>query len=102
MPCGLRGHSDTSCDPSPNEPTTLPCGSNSTTEGAAWQHSPRGGFCTRPSSSSVSVSGRCVTHTCWRASTNTPVIDPKIQLLGSSSGHDGSTWNRGADADCAE
>src|SRR5687767_14945975 len=101
MPCGLRGHCETSCDPSPNELTTLPCGSNSTTVGAAWQHSPNGGFCTSPSSSSVRVSGRCVTQTCCRESTYTPVMDPKIQLFGSSRGHDGSTRNCGAVLDCA-
>src|SRR5918995_2863422 len=101
MPCGLRGHCDTSCDPSPNDPTTFPCWSNSSTDGAAWQHSPNGGFCTSPNSSSVSVSGRCVTQTCWRASTYTPVTEPRIQLLGNSCGHAGSTRNCGAVFDCA-
>src|SRR6476620_7297522 len=102
MPCGLRGHADVSfIGPWPQPCTTLPCASNSTTGGAGAQHVAIGGFCTIDVSSSVSVSGRCVTQTWPFASTKTPVTAPRIQLFDISSGQVGSTLNDGAPARCA-
>src|SRR5918911_5022679 len=96
MPCGLRGQFEvSSSEPWPHPCTTLPCASNSRTGGAATQQVPIGGFCCADVSSSVSVSGRWVTHTCCFESTNTPVTAPRIHLFGISSGHDGSTVNVG-------
>src|SRR4051812_34331339 len=96
MPCGLRGQLDVSSfEPCPQPCTSLPCASNSSTGGAAVQQVPIGGVCSAYSSSSVSVSGRCVTHTCCFASTKTPVTAPIIHLFGISSGHDGSTLKVG-------
>src|SRR3954469_8971737 len=103
MPCGLRGQFEvSSIDPWPQPCTTLPCPSNSITGGAAAQQVAIGGFCWTEVSSSVSVSGKCVTHTCCFESTNTPVTAPRIHLFGISSGHDGSTLNLGGAAvgDC--
>src|SRR6188474_1984602 len=102
MPCGLRGHAEVSfMGPWPQPRTTLPCASNSTTGGAGAQQVAIGGFCTIDVSSSVSVSGRCVTQMWPLASTNTPVTAPRIQLFGISSGQDGSTLNDGALERCA-
>ena len=70
--------------------------SKTTTVGAERQHVPIGGFCVSEVSSSVSVSGRCVTQIWSFASTKTPVMEPKIQLFGMSRGQPGSTTNRGA------
>src|SRR5687767_839788 len=99
MPCGLRGQFDVSSfEPSPQPWTTLPCASNSRTGGAGAQQVAIGGFCTIDVSSSVSVSGRCVTQMWPRASTKTPVTAPRIQLFGSSSGHAGSTLKDGVPA----
>src|SRR6185503_9820661 len=103
MPWGLRGQADvSSIDPFPHPWTTFPCASNSMTGGAATQQVPIGGFCSTDVSSSVSVSGRCVTQTCCLASTNTPVTAPRIHLLGISSGHDGSTLNDGTPRDAVD
>ncbi len=65
------------------------------TGGAATQQVPIGGFCSTDVSSSVSVSGRWVTHTCCFESTKTPVTAPMIHLFGISSGQLGSTLNVG-------
>jgi hypothetical protein len=104
MPCGFRGQLDvSSIGPWPHPWTTLPCASNSITGGAATQQVPIGGCCCAEVSSSVSVSGRCVTQTCCFESTNTPVTAPRIHLFGISSGHDGSTVKAGGFVpdDCA-
>src|SRR5581483_8098988 len=99
MPCGLRGQLEvSSIDPWPQPWTTLPGASNSMTGGAAAQQVAVGGVCCADVSSSVSVSGRCVTQTCCFESTNTPVTAPRIQLFGISSGHDGSTLKDGTAA----
>src|SRR5215831_12632889 len=92
IPCGLRGQSaGGSFDPPPQPCTSLPFSSNSSTVGGVVQQVPMGGFCSAYNSSSLSCSGRLVTHTCCLASTNTPVTTLMIQLFGISSGHDGST-----------
>ena len=60
------------------------------------QHIERGGLREAPSSSTVSVPGRCKTQMWSCRSTAKPPTCPIIQLLGSSRGHSGSTWYLGA------
>src|SRR5688500_18895349 len=88
-------------NPSPGPPhafTRLPSGSNSRMGGAERQHSPMGGVAFAPASVRwFSVeSPRWMMNTWSRESTPTPIVEPRIQWLGSGLGHMGSTSNRGA------
>src|SRR6266576_6097532 len=76
----------------------LPSASNSMTDGAGAQHLLRGGLSVAPFSSSVRERGRCRTQTWSFESVATLATWPKIQLLGSGLGQNGSTWNCGGSA----
>src|SRR6516162_7598792 len=70
--------------------------SNTSTGGAAMQHLASGGFCSAARSRGVSESGRCTTQMRSYLSVAMPETWPRIQLLGSGLGQNGSTWNWGS------
>ena len=82
----------------PQELTRLPSGSNSRIGGAAVQHSPIGGVAAAPDSvRGLSVAcPRWMMNTWSRESTPTPMVEPRIQWLGSGLGQSGSTSKAGA------
>src|SRR5271168_947958 len=94
MPCSVFGQSYPAPGP-PQALSSLPEESNSSTGLAARQHMERCGVCAAPSSSGVSVPGRWRTQMWSWESTVRPPIWPMIQLLGSSSGQEGSTFSLG-------
>src|SRR4029453_17898108 len=89
------------CPGPPQDATSLPLLSNSSTGGAGLQQSERGGFSVAPRSSSVSDFGRCTTQ--MRSPfVATPAAWPISQPFGSGLGQNGSTSNTGASPTAAD
>ena len=86
----------------PQEFTRLPSGSNSSTGGAARQHSPIGGSASAPPSVRSVRLPRWTMNTWSRESTPTPTADPSTMWSGSGLGQNGSTTKIGASAALAD